>query len=147
MYQMSRVLCLRLPVAGFAKGKSEDHSISEYSTIQYNTRHPCISPLRVPHHSRFCHQLAFVPVLRSTFLIFVFPLATLTFALRLTVFSIAFPDVTATSLFTALSVVTAVATLVEVLLEAVWSDDVAGSFPAPVHVKRRVRMSKQRVKP
>lgn len=52
----------------------------------------------------------------------------------------------AASLFAALPFVTAVAILEEVLLEIVWLDDVAGSFLAPVHVKRRVRMSEQRVR-
>ena len=136
-------------VRGSAKGTAEDHSISEYSTIQYNTRHLYISHLRHTHHSRFCHQLSFVPGLRSTFLIFASPLATLTFALRLTVVTIALPDVVATSFFTALpfaTFVTAVTILEETLLGFVWSDDAAGSFLAPVHVKRRVRMSEQRIK-
>ena len=103
-------------------------------------------PLPVPHHSRFCHQRSFVPVLRSTFLVFVSPLATLTFAFCLTFFTITLPDVMATSLFAALPFAMAVATLEEGILEVVWSGDGAGSFLAPVHVKRRVRMSEQGVR-
>ena len=133
-------------VRGFTKDKIEDHSISEYSTIPLNARNPCISHLWVPCHSRFCHQLSFVPGLRSTFFIFASPPAILTFALRLVVITIALPDMVATSLFTALPFTTfvpAVAILEEVLLGVVWSDDVGGSFLAPVHVKRRVKMSEQ----
>lgn len=133
-------------VRGFAKDKTEDHSITEYSMIQLNARNPCISHFWVPCHSRFCHQLSFVPSLRSTFFIFASPPAILTFTLRLVVITIALPDVVATSLFTALPFTTfvpAVAILEEVLLGVVWSDDVGGSFLAPVHVKRRVKMSEQ----
>jgi hypothetical protein len=101
------------------------------------------------HHSRFCHQLSFVSRLRTAPLLFVSPLATLKSTLCLTAFTVALPDVMVTPLFAALlfiSLVTAVAIPEEVLLGVAWLDDVAGSFFAPVHVRRWVRMSEQYIK-
>jgi hypothetical protein len=91
------------------------------------------------HYSSFCHQLSFVPLARSTSLIFVLPLATLTFTVCLTAFTSVLLDGVATSLLTALPFTTFVTTVAipeDGLFGAAWSGDTVGLFFAPVHARR-----------
>ena len=86
-------------------------------------------------HSRFCHQLSFVPLPPRTSLIFIPPLPTSTFALCLTAFTIVLPDALVTPLLTVLpftTFVTTVATREEIPFGVAWLDGAAGCFLAPV---------------